>query len=299
MALFKIFKGQSQNLFDTNYPVGQEAHEGYAYFTPDDGKFYIDKQDANLNEADPNNNSIPQSIKNMPSGTDAEIAAKNKALEKWKKSIRVPLNAEWTDKIKLALNSENKLIKSVLVDDETGEVSIETINNSYVDSETGKISIGDNSEYDETLHVQGSVAEGGYVFTSGYIESGTSVGLSGPANSLEYTLSSVEYFKPKIGDFISISYGPPSTSKIARITNVNGDKITLNETLNESSALTRKEFAISKNVMAKGKNSVAEGGGASALGAESHAEGYLTNAMGTASHAEGYSDYYINSSARE
>lgn len=40
MALFKIFKGKSENL-------GQEGNttvinEGFAYFTPDDGKFYID-----------------------------------------------------------------------------------------------------------------------------------------------------------------------------------------------------------------------------------------------------------------
>ena len=45
MALFKIFKGSSSalgaapgaNTHDTRY-----AHEGFAYFTTDDGKFYID-----------------------------------------------------------------------------------------------------------------------------------------------------------------------------------------------------------------------------------------------------------------
>lgn len=36
MALFKILKGKSANLKQT------KATEGYAYFTPDDGKFYID-----------------------------------------------------------------------------------------------------------------------------------------------------------------------------------------------------------------------------------------------------------------
>lgn len=35
MALFKIFRGTSQNL-----PTS--VHDGYAYFTTDDGKFYID-----------------------------------------------------------------------------------------------------------------------------------------------------------------------------------------------------------------------------------------------------------------
>lgn len=36
MALFKIFKGPSERLKDV------KPTEGYAYFTPDDGKFYID-----------------------------------------------------------------------------------------------------------------------------------------------------------------------------------------------------------------------------------------------------------------
>lgn len=36
MALFKILKGQSENLQKAAF------HPGYAYFTPDDGKFYID-----------------------------------------------------------------------------------------------------------------------------------------------------------------------------------------------------------------------------------------------------------------
>lgn len=38
MALFKIEKGLANNL-TTNRP---NANEGYAYFTTDDGKFYID-----------------------------------------------------------------------------------------------------------------------------------------------------------------------------------------------------------------------------------------------------------------
>lgn len=36
MALFKILKGSSEGLKKL------KATEGYAYFTPDDGKFYID-----------------------------------------------------------------------------------------------------------------------------------------------------------------------------------------------------------------------------------------------------------------
>jgi hypothetical protein len=39
MALFKIFKGNSANL-------PEEKHDGYCYFTTDDGIFYIDYLDA-------------------------------------------------------------------------------------------------------------------------------------------------------------------------------------------------------------------------------------------------------------
>ena len=38
MALFKVSKGLAKNL-TTNVP---NAKEGFAYFTTDDGKFYID-----------------------------------------------------------------------------------------------------------------------------------------------------------------------------------------------------------------------------------------------------------------
>lgn len=38
MALFKILKGDSSRIDTSITPF----HDGYAYFTPDDGKFYID-----------------------------------------------------------------------------------------------------------------------------------------------------------------------------------------------------------------------------------------------------------------
>lgn len=41
MALFKIFRGTSENL-------PQVIHDGYAYFTTDDGKFYIDTSDTRI-----------------------------------------------------------------------------------------------------------------------------------------------------------------------------------------------------------------------------------------------------------
>lgn len=44
MALFKIFKGPAQNLGAAGNPT-ELTRTGFAYFTPDDGRFYIDISD--------------------------------------------------------------------------------------------------------------------------------------------------------------------------------------------------------------------------------------------------------------
>ena len=41
MALFKILKGDSSRISTDVTPF----HDGWAYFTPDDGGFYIDSED--------------------------------------------------------------------------------------------------------------------------------------------------------------------------------------------------------------------------------------------------------------
>lgn len=64
MALFKILKGESANLKKV------KATDGYAYFTPDDGKFYIDIATTdtaenvvvNYNKTDKVNDKIPNRI---------------------------------------------------------------------------------------------------------------------------------------------------------------------------------------------------------------------------------------------
>ena len=49
MSLFKIFKGTSSDLGVNNSTT--VAHDGYAYFTSDDGKFYIDVVSTNSGTA--------------------------------------------------------------------------------------------------------------------------------------------------------------------------------------------------------------------------------------------------------
>lgn len=46
MALFKIFKGKPENLGKLGNTT-ENTNEGYAYFTPEDGKFYIDVDSGN------------------------------------------------------------------------------------------------------------------------------------------------------------------------------------------------------------------------------------------------------------
>ena len=42
MALFKILRGTDVSNSTNNPEISEWVHDGYAYFTPGDGKFYID-----------------------------------------------------------------------------------------------------------------------------------------------------------------------------------------------------------------------------------------------------------------
>lgn len=46
MALFKTMRGPSSRISTDVTPF----HDGYAYFTPDDGRFYIDAADSGVNK---------------------------------------------------------------------------------------------------------------------------------------------------------------------------------------------------------------------------------------------------------
>lgn len=85
MALFKTFKGLSENLM-TNRP---KAIEGYAYFTTDDGKFYID-------------------IAGTPTSNTTAVIGTN----------RIPLNANKADfagKIPYAVNNQNAIVYNKVI----------------------------------------------------------------------------------------------------------------------------------------------------------------------------------------
>lgn len=54
MALFKILKGNSSRIDMSVTPF----HDGYAYFTPDDGGFYIDSEDSGIQKRHRINKSV-------------------------------------------------------------------------------------------------------------------------------------------------------------------------------------------------------------------------------------------------
>ena len=61
MALFKILQGDSSRIDTSITPF----HEGYAYFTPDDGKFYIDSVVNGVNKRiciNPNNGGASKAV---------------------------------------------------------------------------------------------------------------------------------------------------------------------------------------------------------------------------------------------
>lgn len=60
MSLFKILKGDSSRIDTSITPF----HDGYAYFTPDDGGFYIDSED----------NGSQRRIRINPTGVDGSVA---------------------------------------------------------------------------------------------------------------------------------------------------------------------------------------------------------------------------------
>lgn len=115
MALFKIFKGQSGNLGQSSNGTNK-TYDGYAYFTPDDGKFYID------------------------------IATSNSAITTGTNRNRVPLSAEKADLIKQynTTNSENyKILLSYSANPQSG--AIDKINygtNLTYNPVTNKLSTG-------------------------------------------------------------------------------------------------------------------------------------------------------------
>ena len=71
MALFKILRGNSSNLFDENGNISSTVpfNDGYCYFTPDNKKFYIDWLDkSNVQHRDPLNSLLADKL--LSSWTD-------------------------------------------------------------------------------------------------------------------------------------------------------------------------------------------------------------------------------------
>ena len=115
MALFKIFKGTadalgkvpSQNSQDTRF-----AHEGFAYFTTDDGKFYIDIAGSTSNDnteaistyGSSNRNRIPISAEKADRDNSGNLIRENYASS---------LSLDTTNNRLLLKSNDNKNLSSI------------------------------------------------------------------------------------------------------------------------------------------------------------------------------------------
>ena len=88
MALFKIFRGTSENL-----PA--KIHDGYAYFTVDDGKFYIDASDKRI-LINPNSSHITaQDVVYVDDEVVTNVGAVLDRLLSSSASIQIHTSAQW------------------------------------------------------------------------------------------------------------------------------------------------------------------------------------------------------------
>ncbi len=122
MALFKILKGLSTNLMDQNSPT-KKANEGWAYFTTNDGKFYIDiagngTQDAvigtnriclNAATADNVAHSISFIVNNGSNDTDVVYDGSSTAIIKFLNGAGITISAHSVNKGNITITNDGVL----------------------------------------------------------------------------------------------------------------------------------------------------------------------------------------------
>ena len=165
-----------------------------------------------------------------------------------------------------------------------GTGSIASGRNSHVEG-SGSIASGNNSHAEgsdsiasgESSHAEGNTIAIKYCSHAEGKGFDNHVILTGEANTKTY-LQSGDYYGG-IGEYVELN------GVIAEITNIDGNNITLSETLS-SEAIINKYAKLYKGA-ASGTYSHAEGYFTKANGHSSHAEGYNTKASNGGSHAEG------------
>ena len=98
MALFKIFRGTSENLPSI-------VHDGYAYLTTDDGKFYVDTKEERI-LINPDTSSADK-ISYLQDGVMTDVAAVLDSLIDKSASIEIHTAREWEGQTGRRISDKN------------------------------------------------------------------------------------------------------------------------------------------------------------------------------------------------
>ena len=249
MALFKILRGNSSKLFNSNGSISSAVpfNDGYCYFTPDNKKFYIDWLDESGGQhRDPLNSLLADTLLSVYTDSSGNTVHTSAKLVGGTSSI-IDSNEEIpTSAVLYAKFDEVKRITDGLNNDKMDKVN--PIGTGYfslnrnIDHTPGEYSVAIG--YETTASGANSFAEGRHTTASGY-----------------------------------------SSHAECRSTIASGDQSHAEGW--EAIASGDQSHAEGHSTTASGRNSHAEGGHTTASGHGSHAEGYYTTASIDYAHAEG------------
>lgn len=293
MALFKILRGNSSKLFNSNGSISSAVpfNDGYCYFTPDNKKFYIDWLDESGGQhRDPLNSLLADTLLSVYTDSSGNTVQTSAKLVGGTSSI---------------INSNEEIPTSAVLYAKFDEVKRITdgLNNDKMDkvnpTGTGYFSLNRNTDHTPGEY---SVAVGTQTTASGYAsfaEGGMTIA-SAPGSHAEGGVteasglcSHAEGSDTKaLGDYshaegyFTIAQGYGSHAEGGSTKRLESP---------QSLRATRIQAGVSSYVAidspiyttASGLCSHAEGSGTTASGDSSHAEGWRTTAYGNYSHAEG------------
>ena len=277
MALFKILRGNSSKLFNSNGSISSAVpfNDGYCYFTPDNKKFYIDWLDESGGQhRDPLNSLLSDTLLSVYNDSNGNTVQTSAKLVGGTSSI-INSNEEIpTSAVLYAKFDEVKRITDGLNQDKmdkknptgTGYFSL----NRKTDHTPGtnSVAVGDQT----TASGDNSFAEGRLTIASGYSShaecrdttaSGSQSHAEGWKTTASGDQSHAEGYSTTASEHSSHAEGYYTTASGAR-SHAEGNQTT-----------------------ASGYSSHAEGNSTIASGHQSHAEGYWTKATHKAQHVEG------------
>ena len=250
MALFKILRGNSSKLFNSNGSISSAVpfNDGYCYFTPDNKKFYIDWLDESGGQhRDPLNSLLSDTLLSVYNDSNGNTVQTSAKLVGGTSSI---------------INSNEEIPTSAVLYAKFDEVKRITdgLNNDKMDKKnptgTGYFSLNRKAghtpgDYSVAVGYQ-TTASGGYSFAEG----------------LNTTAS--EYCTHAEG------YGTTASKRYSHVEGIS------------TTASGDSSHAEGYGTTASGYCSHAEGQHTTASGERSHTEGFNTTASGYCSHAEGF-----------